>query len=100
VMDDLLGTVFTVRGYAMMALAIVAAATLVTMTLVFVLSIQLRRRELETMSRIGGTIARIRAIVAVEILGVLGVGVLLAAVASLLTGWFAMTIVHALLRLW
>ncbi len=95
VMDDLLGTVFTVRGYVMAALALVAVATLATMTLVFALSVQLRRRELETMSRIGGTIARIRGIVAVEIVGVLGVGVLLAAVASALTGWFAMTIIHA-----
>jgi putative ABC transport system permease protein len=98
-MDDLLDTVFTVRGYAMMALAIVAAATLATMTLVFALSVQLRRRELETMNRIGGTIARIRGIVAVEIISVLGVGVLLAAVASALTGWFAMTIIHAFLVL-
>ena len=100
VMDDLLDTVFTVRGYAIMALSIVAAATLATMTLVFALSVQLRRRELETMNRIGGTIARIRGIVAVEIIGVLGVGVLLAAVASALTGWFATTLIHAFVVLW
>ncbi len=100
VMEDLLGTVFTVRRYAMTALAIVAAVTLATMTLVFALSVQLRRRELETRNRIGGTIGRIRGIVAVEITGVLGVGVLLAAVASALTGWFATTLFHAFLVLW
>jgi len=31
---------------------------------------------------------------------VLGVGVLLAAVASALTGWFAMALIHAFVVLW
>ena len=64
VMDDLLGTIFTVRGYVMVAVLIVGVATLATMILVFILSLQLRRREMETMQKIGGSRSRIRGLVA------------------------------------
>ena len=99
VMDDLLGTIFTVRRYVMVAVIILAVATLATMALVFVLSLQLRRREMETMQKIGGSKARIRGLVAVEILGVLVSGVLMAAILSALTGWFATTVTRMLVVL-
>jgi putative ABC transport system permease protein len=99
VMDDLLGTIFTVRGYVMAAVLIVGIATLATMILVFILSLQLRRREMETMQRIGGSRSRIRGLVAVEILGVLGCGVLVAGVLSALTGWFATAVTRILVAL-
>ena len=89
VMDDLLGTVFTVRGYVLVAAVILGLATLATMTLVFVLSLQLRRREMQAIAKIGGSRIQIVGLVAVEILSVLGAGVLLAAVLSALTSWFA-----------
>ena len=53
------------------------------MTMVFALSLQLRRREMETMAKIGASRARVTAIVAAEILGVLASGVLLAAAFTL-----------------
>ena len=59
------------------------------MALVFALSLQLRRRELETLRKIGGSGLRIRGVVAVEILGVLGSSVLIAGALSALTGCFA-----------
>jgi putative ABC transport system permease protein len=99
VMDDLLGTIFTVRGYVMAAVLIVGIATLATMILVFILSLQLRRREMETMQRIGGSRSRIRGLVAVEILGVLGCGVLVAGALSALTGWFASAVTRILVAL-
>ena len=89
VMDDLLGTIFTVRGYVLVAAVILGLATLATMTLVFVLSLQLRRREMQAIAKIGGSRIQIVGLVAVEILSVLGAGVLLAAALSALTGWFA-----------
>ena len=46
VMDDLLATVFTVRQYVLAAVALVGAATLATIALVFLLSIRLRRAEI------------------------------------------------------
>jgi putative ABC transport system permease protein len=98
-MDDLLDTIFTVRGYVMVAVLVVGIATLATMVLVFVLSLQLRRREMETMEKIGGSKTRIRGLVAIEILGVLGGGVLLAGVLSALTGWFAAAVTRMLVAL-
>ena len=99
VMNDLLGTIFTVRGYVMAAVLIVGVATLATMVLVFILSLQLRRREMETMEKIGGSRLRMRGLVAVEILGVLGTGVLVAGVLSALTGWFATAVTRMFIAL-
>ena len=99
VIDHLLKTIFTVRGYVMVAVLVVAMATLATMTLVFILSLQLRRREMETMERIGGAKNRLRALVACEILGVLGGGLVLAGILSALTGWFATAVTRMLVAL-
>ncbi len=99
VMDDLLSTIFTVRGYVMVAVLVVGIATLATMTLVFILSLQLRRREMETMRRIGGARSRLRALVAFEILGVLGGGLVLAGMLSALTAWFATAVTRMLVVL-
>lgn len=99
VMDDLLGTIFTVRGYVIVAMLVVGFATLATMTLVFTLSLQLRRREMETMEKIGGSRGRIRGLVAVEILGVLGGGVLLAGGLAVLTAWSATAVTRVLVSL-
>ena len=99
VMDDLLETVFTVQSYVMVAVMIAGATTLVTMTLVFILSLQLRRREMETLRKIGGSRFRIGAVVAMEIVGVIGTGLLLAGGLSLLTGCFAPAVTRMLIVL-
>ena len=98
-MDDLLATIFTVRGYVMVAMLIVGVATFATIALVFALSLQLRRREMETITKIGGAKMRIRGLVAMEILGVLGGGASLAAALSVLTHWFAPTFTRMLVLL-
>ena len=99
VMDDLLETVFTVRSYVVAAVMIVGATTLVTMTLVFILSLQLRRGEMETLRKIGGSRFRIGAVVAMEIVGVIGTGLLLVGGLSLLTGWCAPAVTRMLIGL-
>jgi putative ABC transport system permease protein len=71
VIDDLLGTVFTVQGYVVAALALVAAATLATAALVFALSIRLRRREVETLVKIGGSRGSIAVVLLAEVIFVL-----------------------------
>jgi putative ABC transport system permease protein len=78
VIDALLATVFTVRQYVLAAVALVGAATLATIALVFVLSIRLRRAEIATMTRIGAAPGRVAAILGVEILLVLAASLLLA----------------------
>jgi putative ABC transport system permease protein len=71
VIDELLGTVFTVQGYVVGALALVGIATLTTAALVFALSIRLRRREVETLTKIGGSRGSIAVVLAAEVVFVL-----------------------------
>ncbi len=67
VMDELLQTILTVQSFVVTAVVIVGLATLATATLVFMLSLRLRRREIETMVKIGGSRASIFAVLATEI---------------------------------
>lgn len=85
VIVELLDTVFTVRTFVVAGLGLVGTATLVTTGLVFMLSVQLRRREFLTMARLGGTRLRVAAIVAAEIGIVLVASVLLACLMTLLS---------------
>jgi len=78
VVDDLVETMFSVRDAALLVSAGLAAATLATAALVFALSIRLRRRELETMRRIGASPGRMRAILASEVLLVLAAALAIA----------------------
>lgn len=78
VMDELLATVYTVRQYVIAAVVVVSAATFATITLVFLLSIRLRRAEIATMTRIGAAPGRVAAMLTMEIVLVLGAGLLLA----------------------
>lgn len=89
VMDELLKTILTVRRYIMIAVVLVGIATLATMTLVFILSLQLRRREMETIIKIGGSQMRIASLVAAEVLGVIVAGAVSAGLLSLATMWLA-----------
>ena len=89
VMDELLRTILTVRRYLLIAVALVAIATLATMVLVFLLSLQLRRREMETIIKIGGSRARIASLVAAEVIGVILAGAVFAGLLSVVTVWLA-----------
>ncbi len=95
VLAQLLGTVFTVRSYVLAAALLLGLATLATMSLVFSLSFQLRRRELQAIVKIGGSRHLIAGLISAEIVAVLAAGVSLAAGLSALTSWFA----TALLRM-
>ena len=99
IVADLLETVFTVGSYVVAAVVIVAASTLATMLLVFILSLQLRRREIDTMSKIGGSPLRIVGVLATEVLGVLLLGLILARGLTLLTTVLADDVSRLLVRL-
>ncbi len=79
VVDEVLATMFSVRDYVVLGSLAVGAATLMTAVLVFVLSIRLRRREIETIRKIGGSSQRLIGVLASEILLVVFGGVLVAA---------------------
>jgi putative ABC transport system permease protein len=68
VVEDLLSTLFSVRDTVVAASVAIGGATIATMALVFMLSIRIRRREIQTMRKIGGSASRIRSILAAEIL--------------------------------
>ncbi len=85
ILDQLMGTVFTVQDYIVAAVVLVGLSTLATAFLVFLLSWRLRRGEIETMVRIGASKGRIRALLLWELAFVLSLSVLLAAVLLLLT---------------
>ena len=97
VMNDLLGTVFTVRSFVVAGMGLVGLATLLTAALVFMLSVRLRRREIQTMVKIGGSRARVTALLLSEVIVVLGVSVGLAAVLTALTARYGAALIRILL---
>ena len=95
VMNDLLGTILTIQGFVVAAILLVALATLATATLVFLLSLRLRRREIETMTKIGGSRSSIAALLASEVVVVLLLGVVLAGALTVVTSQFGAGIIRA-----
>ena len=78
VVSEVLETMFSVRDYVILGGIGVGVATLMTAALVFLLSIRLRRREIETIRKIGGSSRRLTAMLASEILLVVFSGVVIA----------------------
>ncbi len=78
VVNEVLETMFSVRDYVILGGIGVGVATLMTAALVFLLSIRLRRREIETIRKIGGSTRRLTAVLASEILLVVFGGVVIA----------------------
>jgi putative ABC transport system permease protein len=97
VMDQLLETVVTVREYVIAAVAIAGGATLLTTALVFLLSIRLRRREIDTMMKIGASKNTIRSVLISEIAAVLLFAGALAVGLTLAIGRFGSAAIRALL---
>jgi len=79
IINSLLETVFSVRDFIVLGSIGVALATAAITALVFVLSIRLRRREIETIRKIGGPRRRLWAILSTEILMVVCGAVIIAA---------------------
>jgi putative ABC transport system permease protein len=82
VMGELLETILTIQSYVLAAVAVLAVATLATAALVFWLGVRLRRRELETLWKIGGSRSAVAGVLVSEVVVVL---VLAAATAAGLT---------------
>jgi len=99
VMDQLLGTILTVQSFITAGAVIVGLATLATATLVFMLSLRLRRREIETLFKIGGSRFNVVALMASEIVVVLVVGVVLAAGLTFLTSQFGSLVIRTMIRM-
>jgi putative ABC transport system permease protein len=96
VMNELLDTILTIQGFIVAAILLVAAATLATAALVIMLSLRLRRREIETMHKIGGSRLTIGTLLVSEVVAVVVLGVILAGVLTLATHQFG----AGLIRTW
>ena len=80
VVNELLGTMFSVRDWVLLGSLAVGVATAMTAALVFALSIRVRRREIETIRKIGGGRQRLATILGAEILVVIMAAVAIAGV--------------------
>ena len=98
-MSELLDTILTVQSFITAGAIIVGIATLATAALVFMLSLRLRRREIETLFKIGGGRLRIGAVMASEIVAVLFTGSLLAVGLTVLTSQFGSAVIRAVIRM-
>lgn len=85
VMDALLDKVLMVRSYMIAIIAVVSSVTLLTMSLVIVLSIRLRRGEIATISKIGCSRFTIASILGSQILIILAISAASATVLTLIT---------------
>ena len=99
VMGELLNTILTVESFIVAGAVLVGIATAATVALVFMLSLRLRRRERDTMYKIGGSRAVVGFVMASEIVAVLVLSIAIAAVLTLLTSEFGSSAVRALIRM-
>jgi putative ABC transport system permease protein len=99
VLDDLLETVFAVQNYVILGLVILSLATIAVITLVFLLSQQLRKGEFHTLLRIGASRGYVGILIVSEIGFVFLISALLAVALSLVTRHYAMQILQTFLTL-
>ena len=97
VVEELLGTIFTVQNFVVAGMLLVGLAASATASLVFILSLRLRKREIETMVRIGGSKTRVAGVLVTEIALVIGMSVVLAGILAVLTAHLAPAVVRVLL---
>jgi len=94
VVEELLDTILTIQQFIVAAVFIVAVATIATAALVFLLSLRLRRREIDTIGKIGGGRWHVASMLLAEIIIVLLMGGTLAAGLTALTWQYGSAIVE------
>ena len=96
VIDELLDTILTIQQFIVAAVVIVGLATVATAALVFMLSLRLRRREIDTMLKIGGSRARVASMLLAEVAIVIILSGVLATIITLLTWRFGPGVIESL----
>lgn len=97
VISELLDTVFTLRDYVVVGVAVVAVATATVALLVFYLSLRLRRGERHTLARIGASRGQIQVLMATEVVAVLLLSALLSGLLIVLTRQYGMLLLQQLI---
>ncbi len=95
VVEELLDTILTIQQFIVAAVIIVAIATVATAALVFLLSLRLRQREIDTIGKIGGGRFHVASMLLAEIVIVLVLGSVLAAGLTVLTWEYGSSIVES-----
>ncbi len=98
VVAQLMQTVFTVGRYVLAGLLLVATATLLAISLIFGLTVRLRRREIETLVKLGASTRRIRSILGCEMGLTVAAAVALAGLLTWVTGSAGDVLLNLLLR--
>ena len=99
VLDDLLETVFTVQNYVILGMMLLSLATVAVITLVFLLSQQLRRGEFMTLKRMGASRGFVASLIISEI-GFVLLGSLIVAIAmTWMTRYYATEFLLSLVTL-
>jgi putative ABC transport system permease protein len=89
VMEQLVRTVFTIRKYIIVAGMLVAISTLLCAGLIFLLSVKLRQREIETMLKLGASRGKIISVLVCEIVLTLACSSALAAALTYAASYFS-----------
>lgn len=97
VIAELLDTVFTVRDYIIVGIAVVALATATIALLVFFLSLRLRQGERFTLTRIGASHLQIIGLMATEVVVVVLLSAVLSTLLIVATEQFGMQLLQQLL---
>jgi len=97
VIAELLDTVFTVRDYVVVGVAIVAVATATVAILVFYLSLRLRKGERFTLARIGASRLQIQVLMATEVVAVLLLSAILSTALIAITQIYGMALLQQIL---
>jgi putative ABC transport system permease protein len=96
VIDELLDTLLTIQQFIVAAVIIVGLATIATAALVFMLSYRLRRREIDTMLKIGGSRPRVASMLLAEVAIVMILSSVFATLITLLTWRFGPGVIESL----
>jgi putative ABC transport system permease protein len=94
VMDDLLTTVIRIRRFMVAGALLLGLATMLTVILVLMLSLQLRRAEIATMAKLGCSRFRIASVLACEVFVVLALSIGLASGLTAVTSRFSEQAIH------
>jgi putative ABC transport system permease protein len=96
VINELLDTILTIQQFIVSAVIMVGLATIATAALVFMLSLRLRRSEIDTMLKIGGSRPRVASMLLAEVFIVIILSSSLAAVLTLATWRFGPGVIESL----
>ena len=96
VVDELLETILTIQQFIVAAVIIVAIATIATAALVFLLSLRLRRREIDTIGKIGGARWHVASMLLTEVVIVLILSSALATGLTIFTWRYGSAIIESL----